>query len=122
MSALRRLLGVPVYVVWLAWKVLLATLVELRSDVSRELRSTPCIFEHPLRVRSDLAVALLCCSITTTPGTLVVAVSPGDGHRRRVSVFVHSMYGSVEDARADVDHMEDRLMKALGSPSEEEIA
>ena len=109
MMLLRLAFG---YAPWLAWQ-LTVSVVRLAADVCTPgSTQRPRIVKLPLGDLTDLEVTLLTSSITITPGTLVLAVSPQDGPDPR-SAFVQSLFGEDEAAvHADLQDMLARVLAA----------
>lgn len=106
----RRLWGGLGYFIWLVkeifvsgWKVALGVL-----GIGDPIR--PAIIAIPLDARTDLEITLFACSITLTPGTLTLDVSPD-----RRTLYVHAMFASDPDAVRDDTKatMESRILKVL---------
>lgn len=100
------------YVPWLAWQ-LTSSVARLAADVCTPgPTQPPRIVKLPLGDLTDLEVTLLTSSITITPGTLVLGVSPDDGPEPRAA-FVQSLFGEDEEAvHADLEGMRARLLAA----------
>jgi|UPI0003C7F465 multicomponent Na+:H+ antiporter subunit E len=107
MTALRLVFS---YVPWLVWE-LTASVLRLAADVCTPgSTQRPRIVKLPLEDLTDLEVTLLTSSITITPGTLVLAVSPRDGSEQRAA-FVQSLFGEDEDAvQADLVGMRTKVL------------
>lgn len=109
MMLLRIVLG---YLPWLVWQ-LAVSVVRLAADVfTPGSTQRPRIVKLPLGDFTDLEVTLLTSSITITPGTLVLGVSPQDGPEPRAA-FVQSLFGEDEGAvHADLESMRARVLAA----------
>ena len=109
MMLLRLVVG---YAPWLAWQ-LMVSVVRLAADVCTPgSTQRPRIVKLPLGDLTDLEVSLLTSSITITPGTLVLGVSPQDGPEPRAA-FVQSLVGEDEGAvHADLEGMRARVLAA----------
>lgn len=109
MMLLRIVLG---YLPWLMWQLTMSV-VRLAADVCTPgSTQRPRIVKLPLGDLTDLEVTLLTSSITITPGTLVLGVSPQDGLEPRAA-FVQSLFGEDEGAvHADLEGMLARVMAA----------
>lgn len=109
MMLLRLVFG---YAPWLAWQLTLSV-TRLAADVCTPgATQPPRIVKLPLGDLTDLEVALLTSSITITPGTLVLGVSPNDGPEPRAA-FVQSLFGEDEEAvHADLEGMRARVLAA----------
>ncbi len=85
----------------------------LLADILRPApTATPRVVRHELADRSAARVATLGALITLTPGTLALGVT--DGGR---ALLVHSMYHADADAaRAELRHLEERMLDALSAP------
>jgi len=101
-----------VYAPWLVWQ-LAVSVVRLAADVCTPgSTQRPRIVKLPLGDLTDLEVTLLTSSITITPGTLVLAVSPQDGSEPR-ACFVQSLFGEDEGAvHADLEGMRAKVLAA----------
>lgn len=109
MSSMRLLF---VYAPWLAWQLCVSTL-RLAVDVCTPgSTQRPRIAKLSLGDLTDLEVSLLTSSITITPGTLVLGVSPQDGPEPRAA-FVHALFGEDESAvLSELEGMRDKLVAA----------
>lgn len=103
---------VVTYVPWLVWQ-LAVSVVRLAADVCTPgSTQRPRIVKLSLTDLTDLEVTLLTSSITITPGTLVLAVSPQDGDAPRAA-YVQSLFGEDEAAvHADLEGMRDKVLAA----------
>lgn len=103
---------VLVYAPWLVWQ-LLVSVVRLAADVCTPgSTQRPRIVKLSLGDLTDLEVTLLTSSITITPGTLVLGVSPHDGPEPRAA-FVQSLFGEDEGAvHADLEGMRAKVLAA----------
>lgn len=112
---LRLALG---YTPWLAWQ-LTVSVARLAADVCTPgPTQRPRIVKLSLGDLTDLEVTLLTSSITITPGTLVLGVSPQDGPEPRAA-FVQSLLGEDGDAvRADLEGMRARVLAATRGGSD----
>lgn len=103
---------VLVYAPWLV-KELVVSVLRLAADVG-----TPGSTQRPRIVKlgvgglSEVEVALLTSSITITPGTLVLAISPDEGPEER-AVFVQGLFGEDEDEL--VSGLEDMRARVLAA-------
>lgn len=109
MTVLRLLF---VYSPWLAWQLTVSA-VRLAVDVCTPTSTQrPRIVKLPLDDLTDLEVSLLTSSITITPGTLVLGVSPLDDAGSRAA-FVHALFGDDESAvLTELEGMRDTLLSA----------
>jgi multicomponent Na+:H+ antiporter subunit E len=109
MMLARLVLG---YVPWLVWQ-LTRSVVLLAADVfTPGSTQRPRIVKLPLGDLTDLEVTLLTSSITITPGTLVLGVSPPDGHESRAA-FVQALFGADEHAvLTDLEGMRAKVLAA----------
>jgi multicomponent Na+:H+ antiporter subunit E len=100
------------YAPWLAWQ-LTVSVVRLAADVfTPGSDQRPRIVKLSLDDLTDVEVSLLTSSITITPGTLVLGVSPQDGPEPRAA-FVQALFGEDEAAvLADLETMRDRVLAA----------
>lgn len=101
-----------VYGPWLAWQLVLSTL-RLAVDVCRPVSTQrPRIVKLSLGDLTDLEVTLLTSSITITPGTLVLGVSPHEGPEPRAA-FVQALFGDDEaEVSRELESMRDKLRAA----------
>jgi multicomponent Na+:H+ antiporter subunit E len=109
MMLLRIVVG---YAPWLVWQVVVSV-TRLAADVCTPgSTQRPRIVKLPLGDLTDLEVTLLTSSITMTPGTLVLGVSPQDGPEPRAAM-VQSLFGEDEKAvHADLEGMRARVLAA----------
>lgn len=100
------------YAPWLAWQ-LTVSVVRLAADVCTPgSTQQPRIVKLSLGDLTDLEVTVLTSSITITPGTLVLAVSPPGGPAPRAA-FVQALFG--QDERAVVAELEGMRAKVLAA-------
>ncbi|MBS43679.1 MAG: sodium:proton antiporter [Nocardioides sp.] len=101
------------YVPWLVWQLVLATLtlaVDVCTPASKQQPRIVCLAADDL---TDVEVALLTSSITITPGTLVLAIAAADAETP-CSIFVQGLFGADEASLvADLEEMRDRVVAAL---------
>ena len=64
------------YVLWLLWQIVLSNLRVVRIVFSRNPAIAPRVLRTDARVDGDWRLAVLANSITLTPGTLTIDVSP----------------------------------------------
>jgi multicomponent Na+:H+ antiporter subunit E len=109
MTLLRLFLG---YAPWLAWQ-LTVSVIRLAVDVSTPgSTQRPRIVKLSLDDLTDLEVTVLTSSITITPGTLVLGVSPRGGNEPPAA-FVQALFGEDEGAvRADLEGMRAKVLAA----------
>ncbi|MDF1705679.1 MAG: Na+/H+ antiporter subunit E [Aeromicrobium sp.] len=109
MTPLRLFL---VYAPWLAWQLVVSVL-RLAADVATPgSAQQPRIVKLSLGDLTDLEVSVLTSSITITPGTLVLAVSPRSSTEPHVA-FVQALFGADEQAVvADLEHMRTKVLAA----------
>ena len=82
----------------LLWDIVIANLEVTRLIMTRPVESLhPRFIELPLEVQDDLVVALLAATITLTPGTIAVDVTPD---RRRL--LIHCLDAKDESGRIAV--------------------
>ena len=101
-----------VYAPWLVWHLTVSVL-RLAADVGTPgSAQRPRIVKLPLDDLTDLEVTLLTSSITITPGTLVLGVSPADGEQPPAA-FVQALFGEdEEDVHADLVAMRAHVLAA----------
>lgn len=107
------------YLVWIMFEVLKQA-VKLGVDfLTPGLQVSPSIVEFPLHASSRIEIAAIESSITVTPGTLTLGIyEPEDGSGK--SLFVHFLYAHThEDAIAELESMERRLLRATRGPGKE---
>lgn len=107
------------YLVWIMFEVLKQA-AKLGVDVlTPGLEVSPSIVEFPLHASSRIEIAAIESSITVTPGTLTLGIyEPEDGSGK--SLFVHFLYAHThEDAIAELESMERRLLRATRGPGKE---
>jgi multicomponent Na+:H+ antiporter subunit E len=86
-------------------------------DVARDILTprkgaTPMIVEFPMACTTDAEITLMASSITITPGTLTLGITPANGSAP-ATLFVHSMYNRTrEDVLTGLRDMERRLLRA----------
>lgn len=109
MTLLRLVL---LYAPWLVWQLTVSVL-RLAADVGTPgSTQRPRIVKLALDDLTDLEVTLLTSSITITPGTLVLGVSPADGEQPPAA-FVQALFGEDEEAvHADLVGMRDHVLAA----------
>lgn len=120
MSALRTGLRLLTrYAPWLAWQLVVSTLLLARDVGTPGSTQRPRIVKLSLAGLSDLEVTLLTSSITLTPGTLVLGIAPRDEHGERAT-FVHGLFGEDEQALVEgLREMRRRVLLATRGPSDE---
>lgn len=72
------LTGAITYWPWLCWQILLANIDVFKRVWHPQLPIDPRMVRVPYRTSTDLHTTLYANSITLTPGTITVAVEPGD--------------------------------------------
>ncbi|MEI2776167.1 MAG: Na+/H+ antiporter subunit E [Tetrasphaera sp.] len=112
-----RVLG---FAFWFALQVVRSGSRVLRDIVTPHDESHPLVVRQPTQCRSEAEIALLAILVSLTPGTLVLSLGEEDAPetdgaaRARVrSLFVHTMYESLDEATADVARLERRLLRAI---------
>lgn len=98
------------YFFWLLKEIVTSSLKVAASVLGFGDKVQPAVIAIPLDARTDLEITLLACSITLTPGTLTLDVSPDRKH-----LYVHAMFGGDAAALcADTkDSMERRILEVL---------
>lgn len=109
MTLLRLVFG---YAPWLAWQ-LTVSVTRLAADVCTPgSTQRPRIVKLSLGDLTDLEVSVLTSSITITPGTLVLGVSPQEGPEPRAAM-VQSLFGEDEESvHADLEGMRAKVLTA----------
>jgi multicomponent Na+:H+ antiporter subunit E len=108
---MTRIPGAVAYLVWLTWQVISLSVRLGRDVLTPGLDISPRIVRLPLRCTTDLEVTLLASSITITPGTLTLGISPSTEGAPR-AVFVQALYGAdVDEVMAGLRDMEARLLR-----------
>lgn len=98
------------YILWLVKEIWVSSWKVARSVLGFGPAVRPAVVAVPLDVRTDMEITLLASSVTLTPGTLSLDVSPD-----RRTLYVHTMFG--EDAATVRDDiklaMERRILELL---------
>ena len=108
-----------VYIVWILLEVFKQAVRVGADFLTPGLEVAPSIVEFPLHASTALEIAAIESSITITPGTLTLGIyEPDDGSAK--SLFVHFLYAHThEDAIAELEDMERRLLRATRGPGRE---
>ncbi|MDP3892784.1 Na+/H+ antiporter subunit E [Nocardioides sp.] len=108
MTLLRLALG---YAPWLIWQLTVSALHLAANVCTPGSTYHPRIVKLPMPDFSDFEVLLLTSSITITPGTLVLGISPAaDGPR---AAFVQALFGDDEElVHADLARMSAKVLSA----------
>lgn len=99
------------YTGYIVAEVISGAVTVARDVLTPGLDVSPAIVELPLHCETDLEVALMASSITITPGTVTLGISPAVDDRPP-TLFVHALYG--HDAAELVEglrDMEHRLLR-----------
>lgn len=104
------------YFIWLMLEVIKQAYKLGVDFLTPGLEVSPSIVEFPLHATSRIEIAAIESSITVTPGTLTLGIyEPEDGSGK--SLFVHFLYAHThEDAIAELESMERRLLRATRGP------
>ncbi len=98
------------YLGYIGWEVIAGAVTVAVDAFTPGKGVTPMIVELPLRCDTDFEIATMASSITITPGTLTVGITPATGPAP-ASLFVHSMYTAERDeVLAGLYDMERRLL------------
>ncbi len=85
----------PLYLLWLAWQIILWSLIVSRKVLAPKLDIDPVLERVPSGQRSDIAKVIYANSITLTPGTISTDVSAGE-------IEVHALtHAAMEDLKTD---------------------
>ncbi|MGB5953001.1 MAG: Na+/H+ antiporter subunit E [Ornithinimicrobium sp.] len=100
------------YAGFIFWEVVTGTMTVAIDAFTPGKNATPMIVEYPLRCSTDVEVTLMASSITITPGTITIGITPALDHAP-ASLFVHSMYSSDREELLEELHvMESKLLTA----------
>lgn len=98
------------YAGFITWEVLAGAVTVAIDAFTPGRGTTPMIVELPLRCATDFEITTMASSITITPGTITVGITPATGPAP-ASLFVHSMYTEErEQVLAGLHDMERRLL------------
>ncbi|MGI8946493.1 MAG: Na+/H+ antiporter subunit E [Ornithinimicrobium sp.] len=98
------------YFGFITWEVLSGAVTVAVDAFTPGKGATPMIVELPLRCTTDFEVTTMASSITITPGTITVGITPATGPAP-ATLFVHSMYvAEREDVLEGLHDMERRLL------------
>lgn len=99
------------FLLWYAKEFILANL-QVTADILRpraRMRMAPAIVAVPAASRTASEYTLISSLITLTPGTLTITYS-----RDHAVLYVHGMFvGSRDGLAAEIQEMEDRLLRAM---------
>ena len=102
------------FVLWFVKAVVVSNVTVLRDNLTSGQDGSPGIAAFPTRCQTDTELTLLAALITLTPGTLTLGTAPDEGPETTRTLYVHGIYHEDADAlRADLAHMETRLLHAL---------
>lgn len=106
----RRTWGGAAYFLWLVKEIFVSAWKVAKSVMGLGDRIQPAIIAIPLDAKTDFEITLFACSITLTPGTLTLDVSPD-----RRTLYIHAMFAADPDAvRAETkEGMERRILEVL---------
>ncbi|MEI2696873.1 MAG: Na+/H+ antiporter subunit E [Microthrixaceae bacterium] len=109
------------FALWFAGALVMASL----QVAAQVLRPRPVLSQGivavPMRAASPLVVSVVANTITLTPGTLTIEVSGPDtpDPSNPPVLYVHCLVtGDPEAVRADGRHLEDRVVRALGTAAD----
>ncbi|HWJ60336.1 MAG TPA: Na+/H+ antiporter subunit E [Acidimicrobiales bacterium] len=106
--------------VWFLWALIQTNVAVAKEVVLPSARSDiePAVVACFLRTRSGRLATIVANAITLTPGTLTV-----DARGRPAVLYVHVLsFESVEATRAEVEDLEDRVLRAFGTAEELALA
>jgi multicomponent Na+:H+ antiporter subunit E len=108
---LRRIPLLVAFSVYYAWEVIVATVHVAWEVVTPGARRSPGIIEVPLEVTTDAQIAMLVNTVTFTPGTVALDLTPD-----RRKLIVHDMFLKDPDvARYRIKHRYERwVLRLLG--------
>jgi multicomponent Na+:H+ antiporter subunit E len=104
------------FLVWFLWALIQTNVAVAKEVVLPSSRSdiNPAVVACYLRTRSGRLATIVANAITLTPGTLTV-----DARSRPAVLYVHVLtFESVEATRAEVEDLEDRVIRAFGTAEE----
>lgn len=104
------------FLVWFLWALAQTNVAVAKEVVLPADRSdiNPAVVACYLRTRSGRLATIVANAITLTPGTLTV-----DARGRPAVLYVHVLsFESVEATRAEVEDLEDRVIRAFGTAEE----
>jgi len=85
----------PFYLLWLAWQIILWSLIVSRKVLAPTIDIDPVLERVPSGQRSDIAKVIYANSITLTPGTVSTDVSDGE-------IEVHALTrAAMQDLKSD---------------------
>ncbi|OYQ34185.1 hypothetical protein CHU95_12065 [Niveispirillum lacus] len=106
----RRTWGGCAYMLWLVKEIFVSAWAVAKSVIGVGDAVKPAVIAIPLDAKTDFEITLLACSITLTPGTLSMDVSPD-----RRTLYIHAMFAADPDTvRAETKAgMERRILEML---------
>lgn len=106
----RRTWGGTAYAVWLVKEIFVSAWAVAKGVLGIGAPIRPAIIAVPLEAKTDLEITLFACSITLTPGTLTLDISPD-----RKVLYMHAMFAADPDQLRDDTKaaMESRILKVL---------
>lgn len=98
------------YTGWLLKEIWVSSVKVVKGVLGIGEPVRPAVIAIPLDASTDLEITLLACSVTLTPGTLSLEVSPD-----RRTLYVHAMFGGDPDRlREEIKGtMERRILEVL---------
>jgi multicomponent Na+:H+ antiporter subunit E len=94
---------------WFAWALVKASAMVAWEIVTPGSRINEAIVAAPLRTSSPALATLIANAITLTPGTLTLEIG-----REPPRLYIHILHlRSIEDVRADIEHLEDLVLAAF---------
>lgn len=106
----RRTWGGAAYTTWLAKEIFISAWTVAKGVLGVGPPIRPAIIAVPLEAKTDLEITLFACSITLTPGTLTLDISPD-----RKVLYMHALFAADPDQLRDDTKaaMESRILKVL---------
>lgn len=96
------------YFFWLMWQLILANIDVIRATVRPELDINPCVVKFRYTADNPMAMVILANSITLTPGTVTMNVTPE-------GLFeVHALTDNAADGLEDPSGMPGKIAWLLG--------
>lgn len=106
------------YAGFIAWEVFTGALTVAGDALTPGKGTTPMILELPLQCDTDFEITVMASSITITPGTITIGITPRSGPSP-ATLFVHSMYtADRQQALAELHDMERRLLLMTRGPGD----
>ncbi|MGN0941012.1 MAG: Na+/H+ antiporter subunit E [Selenomonadaceae bacterium] len=103
------------YFFWLMWQLILANIDVIKATVRHELDINPCVVKFRYRIDNPMGTVILANSITLTPGTVTMNVTP-DGLYE-----VHALTDGAADGLKDPSGMPGKVAWLLGQDFEFDV-